>query len=327
MSETAGWRGDGFGEVLVSRCHPCYDLKHMPARPSEFEEKEFETPLYNQLECGTRLVWSPGQVFEKYVGIDHALFLTDPALWRFFGVASYPRGAFLHRLHWTFWEQRPRRGLPSFRLNLFIQAKRSYYHKRAPSNIQNRMPCRGCWRFNIDAAQQEAVGKVATRLGSRAVVCYAAPAFHRISELNAHTVRGTIIANSTFPLVQRLAGHGSFYYCAPGGSGIANPDPEDIDGMGLEDLLNNMRSTSQRSSEDTPTIQLQTMAATIESAISDEVPDSNPRRALFTQKLREFERLADVFREPELDIGDSGRAFLRVAAFASAFNLDWYVVD
>lgn len=92
----------------------------MPARPSEFEEKEFEAPLYNQLECGTRLVWSPGQVFEQYVGFDRALFLYDPALWRFFGVVTAPRGVFLDRFHWPFWRERPRRGLPDFRLNLFI---------------------------------------------------------------------------------------------------------------------------------------------------------------------------------------------------------------
>jgi hypothetical protein len=36
----------------------------MSAKPSEFEEREFEAPLYNQLESGTRLVWSPGQVFD-----------------------------------------------------------------------------------------------------------------------------------------------------------------------------------------------------------------------------------------------------------------------
>jgi hypothetical protein len=29
---------------------------------AEFEEKEYEAPLYNQLESGTRLVWPPGQV-------------------------------------------------------------------------------------------------------------------------------------------------------------------------------------------------------------------------------------------------------------------------
>ena len=34
----------------------------MPVLPSEFEEKEYEAPLYNQLERTPGLVWSPGQV-------------------------------------------------------------------------------------------------------------------------------------------------------------------------------------------------------------------------------------------------------------------------
>ena len=33
---------------------------------AEFEEKEFEKPLYNQLEDGSREVWTPGQCFEYY---------------------------------------------------------------------------------------------------------------------------------------------------------------------------------------------------------------------------------------------------------------------
>jgi hypothetical protein len=50
------------------------------------------------------------------------------------------------------------------------------------------MSSQSCWRFDIDPAQQEALGTVAETVGNRAVVCYAAPAFHRWTELNAHTV-------------------------------------------------------------------------------------------------------------------------------------------
>ena len=87
------------------------------------------------------------------------------------------------------------------------------------------VPRGGQLLLDIDVSQQEALGAVAQTLGNRAVVCYAAPAFHRIMELNAHTVRGTIVAQSTFPLAERLTGHDSFYYCTPGGSGVANPEP------------------------------------------------------------------------------------------------------
>jgi hypothetical protein len=298
----------------------------MWAHTSEFEEREFEAPLYNQLECGTRLVWSPGQVFEQYIGIDRALFLYDPMLWRFFGVSRTPRGVLLDRFDWPFWRARPRRRLPDFRLNLFIQAKRNYYHNRVPRKLKARLSANSCWRFDIDQAQQEAVGKVAERLGKRAVVCYAAPTFHRVADLNAHTVRGTIIAHSTFPLVHRLAGHGSFYYCSPGGSGVANPDPEGIEGVGLEDLLGNAAAgatdAAAAPANETVTTQLSALATDIETVIGEQVPEANPRKPLFFARLREALSLADTYE----DIGPSGRAFLRVSAFASSFNLDWYAV-
>lgn len=41
-----------------------------PMKPAEFEEKEYEGPLYNQLERGNRLLWPPGQVLEGYLGFD-----------------------------------------------------------------------------------------------------------------------------------------------------------------------------------------------------------------------------------------------------------------
>lgn len=294
----------------------------MPARASEFEEKEFEAPLYNQLECGTRLVWAPGQVFEQYIGIDRALFLYDPLLWRFFGVSKRPRGVFLGRFDWPFWHRRPRRGLPDFRLNLFLQAKRNFYLSRIPRLLRAKLPSPHCWRFDIDQPQQEVLGKVADKLGNRAVVCYAAPAFHLVRELNAHTSRGSIIAHSTFPLIHRLDGHGSFYYCSPGGSGVANPDPEGIEGTGLEDLLTGAASNATAQPNETVTTQLTALATDIETVIREQVPDDNPRKPLFFQRLVEALSLADEFEE----VGPSGRAFLRVSAFVSSFNLDWYAV-
>src|SRR4051812_10052329 len=192
----------------------------MAGIPSEFEEREFEAPLYNQLENGTAQVWSPGQVFENYVGIDRALFLSDPALWQLFGASTPPVGAFLNRMDLEFlWRRRPRRPLPSFRLNLFIQAKRSYFHEPVPKTLRSELKKERCWRFDINSDQQAALGTLGTSLGNRAVVCYAAPAFHRLIQLYAHTSRGSIVAASTFPLAERLTGHTAFYYWEPGGNG------------------------------------------------------------------------------------------------------------
>ena len=52
---------------------------------AEFEEKEYEAPLYNQLEAGNQNVWSPGQVFESRIGIDHGVLVDNPRFWRHIG--------------------------------------------------------------------------------------------------------------------------------------------------------------------------------------------------------------------------------------------------
>jgi hypothetical protein len=293
----------------------------MAGTPSEFEEKEFEAPLYNQLEAGTRLVWSPGQVFEEYIGIDRALFLSDPLLWRSFGRSAPLRGAFLHRYDWEFiWRHRQRRPLPTFALNLFIQAKRSHFHRRHPKAIRGRMPGKSCWRFDLESHQQEALGRVASKSGNRAIVCYAAPAFHRFTQLNAHTIRGTVVSASTFPLVEKLVGHRAFYYCGPGGSGVANPSPEDIEGGGIEDLIQDA-GTELSSVNETPTSQLAGLASDIEGVVEG-LPEENPRKAsFFLMRSSVLEGLSDY-----PDVGESARAFVRVSVFASVFNLDWYVV-
>jgi hypothetical protein len=127
-------------------------------------------------------------------------------------------------------------------------------------------------------------------------------------------------------LVQRLAGDGSFYYCSPGGSGLANPDPEGIEGVGLEELLRSAAAgavdATVEAPNDTVTEQLTALATDMENVMREQVPDDNPRKPLFFTRLREARSLADNYE----DIGPSALAFLRVSAFVSSFNLDWYAV-
>ena len=52
---------------------------------NEFEESEFRGPLFNQLERGSNLLWEPGQVFEKKIGIDRASFCLNEYLWKLHG--------------------------------------------------------------------------------------------------------------------------------------------------------------------------------------------------------------------------------------------------
>jgi len=295
----------------------------MAAIPSEFEERAFEAPLYNQLEAGTRLVWCPGQVFEQYVGFDRALFLNDPLLWPIFGFRKPLRGALLNRYDWDFILRRRRRGeFPNFKLNLFIQAKRSHYYRRRPRQLAKLWSPRPCWRFDIQTDQQEALAKIVERVGNRAIAVYAAPVFHRWLELNGHTSRGSILSHCTFPLVKQLSGHSAWYYSEPGGSGIANPDPTPIEGQLLESMLRGAISNTDSPSNETPSSQLEALSNLLFRAIAEDIPDENPRKAIFFERVRQIRPLLEEFD----NLPESTYHFLQINAFAEAFSLDWYVV-
>lgn len=296
----------------------------MPSTPSEFEEKEFEAPLYNQIGSGTHLVWSPGQVFEEHIGIDYAFMLDDPDLWRFFGANAPLSGAYLHRHRWGFiWQRRKKRQLPNFRLNLFIQAKRSHYYRRPPKHLISRLAKGPCWRFDIEKHQQEALEKVAEKLGDRAVVCYGAPVFHRLSQLYAHTSRRSILPNSIFPGVTALSDHQSFYYQAPEGGGIANAEPTKVDGAPLKDMLRRLSESSPETVRNDPRTELKSLGEEIYTVVTKEISDESPRKAIFMEMLGREEELADITEGPVEAI----KAFVRVAVFALAFDCEWLVVS
>ena len=125
--------------------------------PAEFEEKSYEAPLYNQLERGQRDVFTPGQVLESPLGFDRGLFLTQAALWETLGFDSPLRGAALAYYHWPprWGPPDPRKQLPRFRLNLFLQAKRPVYYKRKPRALGTISTISApLWAFRITEHQQ-----------------------------------------------------------------------------------------------------------------------------------------------------------------------------
>ncbi len=95
-------------------------------RPAQFEEKDFEGPLYNQLLFGGHRLATPGQVFEGRYGIDAALEALHPLFWDVFGYRNIPKGCCLDDFNWGFiWRRLGRkRPLPNFSTNLLIQSKR-----------------------------------------------------------------------------------------------------------------------------------------------------------------------------------------------------------
>jgi len=198
----------------------------MKLKTCEFEEGEYRAPLFNQLHT-SNLLWEPGQVFEKHIGIDHAMWTINAHIHSLYGHRSPLNGAYLARYNWDYiWATRKRKKkLPSFKLNLFIQAKRPHYGRYAPKDMKLLGLKSPFWRFEITPHQQVALERLSAQLKNKAIVCYACPTFHTDALLHKWTVEPKIVEKSTFPDVLELQGHTAWNYSEAGTFGVANADP------------------------------------------------------------------------------------------------------
>ena len=200
--------------------------------PAEFEEKEFEIPLYNELANGSPFLWSPGQVLEQSLGIDGAQLTYDATLWKLLGLGQQiPRGVPLNRLASLL---RRRRLLPSFRCNLLLQIKRPYYMMNRTNGYHGSCPY---YRFTLDHDQQVVLERVATKVADRAFVGYMSPAFYKLTDLYNYIVTSSLVLQSTVVEVNLLTNHRHWAYDRPGTHGVACSDPKEINGEPLTDII------------------------------------------------------------------------------------------
>jgi hypothetical protein len=297
-------------------------------RSSEFEEKEYEAPLYVQLQHANTNVWSPGQVLEARVGFDYALFTSHPYFWKLQGFAVPPSGVVLGAHpseHW--WHERHfRRPLPDFSLNLFIQAKRPIVGLRAPKVLKAVGLTSPYWKFLISQNQQLVLESLATSTAGTALVCYASAAFDRVTELYAHSRTKSIVQTSTFPTGALLRDHEAWHYTAAGCSGIANPTPERIEDVPLLERIRQF--TTQRSVGDLDgtsfSANLKRLATAVYESLSANVVGDSGRTAVYFEALREIDQYVD-FASPHR-YTDALRSYLAVAVFASLFGLQWHTL-
>jgi len=294
----------------------------MPAELADFEEKSYEGPLYNQLERGNQFLFTPGQVLESTVGFDRGLFVAQAALWQTLGYKSPLRGAALAYYDWPSWgPPNPRAQLPRFRLNLFLQAKRPWYHERRPRNLKNVAGVAApLWSFRIDEDQQRLLETLASTTQGKAHVSYASAAFHTNEALFSHTKARTIVQNSTFPSVDKLSGHEAWYYETPGAQGVANPNPENIEQPSLLDRLRTLYGESRA---------LEGGDLTWLNTLSDEVIRSAglAERSLAGVGAHFFDDLQTLGRIAEQnDLSPVMLAYAQINLFTERFDLNWLVV-
>ena len=293
---------------------------------AEFEEREFETPLYHQLRIGNDSVWSPGQVLEHHVGFDYSAFCVDSYFWAIHGLREpldgYLLGELLHR---RFWRRRNlNRPLPSFALNLFLQAKRPEVRKRLTKALKAKSIAAPFWRISLDAGQQATLEALSQAASGRALVCYATAAFDRLSQLYAHSSHGTIVANSSFPQASWLSGHDAWNYDQPGAVGVANATPQQIEGPGLEEQIAAFVEQSSNVGDDGYDGNLKALAGALTRVAEERTRATPARNALFFQRAAEVDSLVDSLDMPRYR--EPIRSYLKVLAFTSTHNLQWYVL-
>lgn len=297
--------------------------------PSDFEESEFRGPLYNQLERGNHLIWEPGQVFEKHIGIDRAAYVTDPMFWGLHGHSMPMSGAVLLDYDWAYiWKHRlKKKVLPDFSLNLFLQAKRPHAGTRPRGQVRKNGIVGDYWKFEITPHQQRALEQICSKLSGKALVCYASPAFHTQAALYQHTKDQSIVAASTFPPVDKLKGHGAWYYDRGGLFGVANPDFVRIE---IEPIQERIVSLVQQQREHRPNAaaSLANLAASVIQANENvRLPSSaDVWFQLQLQRVEEIVQALIALGENDETVITSTRHFSQVRAFCNAYRLNWFVL-
>jgi hypothetical protein len=290
--------------------------------PAEFEEPAYEAPLYNQLERGVAPLYTPGRVLEQHLGFDRGIYIAEQMVWETLGYSAPPSGMALGYYDWPMWfgPPRPRHNLPRFRLNLFLQAKRSLYYVRRPRSLARFPDYQGpMWAFNIKEHQQKLLMHLANRAGRRAHVAYAAPAFHTNAALFRHTRCRSIVPNSSFPSVMALEGHEAWYYREPGTVGVANPDPEHIEEQPFLERLELLAADAPISDQG-EIFGFDQLAPVVIAAVQDIENMADPYAAQFFDDLQTLDR----FLEP-YDLRSTIRAFSQIRLFTLRFALTWLV--
>jgi hypothetical protein len=265
---------------------------------AEFEEKDFEAPLYSEIKFGSHRIATPGQVFEGKFGIDAALEAEHPLFWDLFGFYDIPRGVVLDELRWGFMWQRlgRKRRLPTFNTNLLIQAKRPKPLIRSTPELKSYGFGSKYWRFEITAHQQEILEKVSRNLRRRALVVYASPAFHTLDNLYDYTEAQTIVENTNFVKVERLHNHKKWNYYQPGTSGVAHSEPEYIEDEPFYSMIEQVRGSGQESDGFSANLRF-LHEITVEAC--NEIQEHNPIAKYYLRLHGRLMRMGEIYEQEE----------------------------
>jgi hypothetical protein len=300
------------------------------AEKAEFEEPEYESPLYNQLSNGSLKLWTPGRRFERIFGIDAALFSNNQYFWSLFGQTTANIGASLRNYDWNFlWHliNRRLRPVPSFTVNILIQSKRPEYRSGVNSKYSLNGIKGAYWQFHITNHQQKILEKLEVKLGSDALVVYACPVFHKFDDLERHISNGQIIENSTFVKASELTNHSKWVFDIAGTSGLACSEIKKHTDIPFEKMVSNLKEKSQKT--DIENSNINKLMKIVNEICREE--EKNPFVKAFIRRnknLKEYfnsirNEITDELNDEEYDKFIN---FISFAQFTATTNTKWYTI-
>jgi len=291
-------------------------------RPAEFEEKDFEGPLYVQLLSGSINFATPGQVFEGQFGIDAALMAWNLKFWTLFGYPKIPDGVILNHFRWGFiWRKiGKRRPLPNFSINVMIQAKRPDFLQGIRSYFAHYGISGSYWRFFIKPHQQTILEKISNVLRQRALIVYASPAFDKFDELYAYTSSNAIVENTNFVRIRSLRDHNSWNYNSPGCRGVAETEPEEVNEGKFDSMLNEL--LFEYHPDSSPEQEIASLFGNILNVSRDSFYDNAVARFF----LKRYEKLKEITSSLDLTNLELLTQFVGVLIFCDSAGILWLPV-
>ena len=298
----------------------------------EFEEKEFESLLYNQIERNCEMAWSPGQCFENYIGIDRASYIKNLDVWKKMGYSYRSGRTMIEEELDELWKHLGiKRELPDFKFNLFIQAKRPYCYKRLPNKISKCLNSITGFKFVIDHNQQLILEYISEKLSNDVLVVYAAPRFGTLNELYSNTISNKLIENTTFPEIRNLHGHKEWYY-NNASYGVACSEPEKILDMSIvkrihEFFNERLRLENEWNDFEKHNYNLRSLTKKIVYALM-ESPSEIIQSQLVSKFLTDVNTINNYSKYYDEDVvAEKISDFIIMNRFCEIFELNWFVLD
>jgi hypothetical protein len=213
---------------------------------SKFEEKTYESYFNAELDRRSRIFFPLGQVQEGFMGFDSSAFSRTRSLWRRLGYPFWfypdfdgvPLNEIEHFMGVILTE------MPSFKVNLLFQYKRSEYIKLSSGREWSNWN-RPYFRYNVYKEQQQLLMLIHNQFGNQILTLYAAPAVYDVHELVRRKIANQIIESSNFQHCHKLDGHHRNTYVEAGIHSVACSDPEELEKIDLLALLNGFNDFSK----------------------------------------------------------------------------------